>query len=144
MYRQVNELHPNPFIENTHHNYNTDKYSSSERRIILTAFGHHFLSTITIFSVNAWPYVNSKTAAPCRSQGISTGLIVEVQDMWDTYRHAIIAFLLLSVDEIIGGEGLKKLGDFMGIVRAKTGDKAARNRGQRHAPSRGRGGSRGP
>ena len=44
--------------------------------------------------------------------------------MWDTYRHAIIVFLLLSVDEIIGIEGLKKLDDFMGFAGTKTGDKA--------------------
>ena len=50
--------------------------------------------------------------------------------MWDTYRHVIIAFLLLSVDEIIGGEGLKKLDDFMGLAGTKTNDKADRNRGQ--------------
>ena len=44
--------------------------------------------------------------------------------MWDTDRYAIIAFLLLSVDEIIGADGLEKLGRFMGIAETKTGGDA--------------------
>ena len=54
------------------------------------------------------------------------------------YRYAIIAFLLLSVDEEMGIEGLKKFSDFMGLVETEadgngneTDDRFAKLRAER-------------